>query len=223
MPFWRRVCACLAPSSSLKCQEIRNASQHEGFQTHMWQEIWHQLYKCQMSRIKQYGYSISSAILVPCAWACSIRKTAFQLWVIALLVSQHARLKVQLGHKLVMGRSKSPTVMVPSFKGVPLREPDIPQPVMTWVIQPEPCITWCLKSINQLLQHPREVGKLLSLLFRQKTKAWRGPADRVTELVGFLTLLFNDNRWIISEQVSTLYNSGNMSLGERTFLAVVTL
>lgn len=85
MPFWRKVCACLAPSSSLKCQEIRNASQHEAFQTHMWQEIWHQLYKCQMSRIKQYGYSISSAILVPCAWACSIRKTAFQLWVIALL------------------------------------------------------------------------------------------------------------------------------------------
>lgn len=84
-PFWRRVCVCLAPCSSLKCQKMRNASQHEGFQTHMWQEIWHQLYKCQMSRIKQYGYSISSAILVPCAWACSIRKTAFQLWVIALL------------------------------------------------------------------------------------------------------------------------------------------
>lgn len=85
MPVWRRVYACLAPCSSLKCQKIRNASQHEGFQTHMWQEIWHELYKCQMSRIKQYGCSISSAILVPCAWACSIRKTAFQLWVIALL------------------------------------------------------------------------------------------------------------------------------------------
>lgn len=85
MPVWRRVYACLAPCISLKCQKIRNASQHEGFQTHMWQEIWHELYKCQMSRIKQYGYSISSAILVPCAWACSIRKTAFQPWVIALL------------------------------------------------------------------------------------------------------------------------------------------
>lgn len=85
MPVWRRVYACLALCSSLKCQKIRNASQHEAFQTHMWQEIWHELYKCQMSRIKQYGYSISSAILVPCAWACSIRKTAFQLWVIALL------------------------------------------------------------------------------------------------------------------------------------------
>lgn len=51
----------------------------------MWQEIWHELYKCQMSRRKQYGYSISRAISVPCAWACSIRKTTSQLWVIALL------------------------------------------------------------------------------------------------------------------------------------------
>lgn len=42
-----------------------------------------------------------------------------------------ACLKVQLCHTLVMGCSKSPTVTVP------LRDPGIPQPAMTWVVQPQ--------------------------------------------------------------------------------------
>lgn len=73
----------------------------------------------------------------------------------------YACLKVQLGHTLVMGHSKSPTVMVPSFKAVPLGDGGIPQSLMTWVGKPQSL--WsdrgCRRSINQLLQHPHKVGK----------------------------------------------------------------